>query len=284
MTALALTLQAPAVAEAAGLGQPHGAADQPQEHGRRAARPRRVLVVVQRPHLGAADLALVDIDPPDHVGAVVDAAGRHGAAPARGPHGVEVAGRERRLARERLVDRVGLVPGGEVAHVRVAGAQQPEAVLVARHLGDETVPAALPVAVEADQRPEALGPDGRDPLVGPRGPVRVLVPIPRDREPRCLELRQLAHRRVVVGAGVLIADTDEHAALSGRRDEQDADEQECGNENPAHWLPISLATTLPALYLRGIGAPCSDSGRGPKMRRSASSIGTSLMLASRRRM
>ena len=34
----------------------------------------------------------------------------------------------------------------------------------------------------------------------------------------------------------------------------------------------------------GIEAPRSDSGRGPKMRRSDSSIATSLMLASRRRM
>jgi hypothetical protein len=34
----------------------------------------------------------------------------------------------------------------------------------------------------------------------------------------------------------------------------------------------------------GRGAPRSDSGRGPKMRRSVSSMGTSLMLASRRRM
>ena len=34
----------------------------------------------------------------------------------------------------------------------------------------------------------------------------------------------------------------------------------------------------------GSGAPCSDSGRGPWMRRSDSSIATSLMLASRRRM
>src|SRR5215469_13808336 len=33
----------------------------------------------------------------------------------------------------------------------------------------------------------------------------------------------------------------------------------------------------------GISSPCSDSGRGPKMRRSDSAMATSLMLASRRR-
>ena len=37
-------------------------------------------------------------------------------------------------------------------------------------------------------------------------------------------------------------------------------------------------------HASGSGAPCSASGRGPWMRRSDSSIGTSLMLASRRRM
>src|SRR4029453_678577 len=98
-----LALEAAAVGQAAGLGQPYRAADQAQEDARRAALDRGVLVVVQRPHLHVLDALLVRVDPRHDVLAVVDVAGQDGALPARGAHRVVELRGLRRLAVERLL-------------------------------------------------------------------------------------------------------------------------------------------------------------------------------------
>ena len=250
----------------AGLGEPDLALGV-LDHRLRPARahPVGVDVVVQPPvarHVARAEVLLEGVDPAGHVGHVQHLGGQDGALGALAPHRAVVGRDELRAVAGRLAAVVGLVPGGERGHPRIARAELAEVVLEA--LGRRQLAPVHARVAEADQRRDAGGLRLVEPRVDLLALPRMLHRIPRHRQARARHA-ELRRRRGSLNMSGFWSAMPTTSALA-----------DAGSISPAATSATSRRTRPRRLTVRGVAprsAPCphgstaaSSSRAGPAAR------------------